>query len=92
MNGNTIDEFINSLFINCDKEFLCKDKRYMLQGWLNKDGTYTLRMNEISEESPVVFLVTNKDRAYCVQKFEEALLFDGKTIYDAEDDITVEYD
>ena len=49
-------------------------------------------MNEISEESPVVFLVTNKDRAYCVQKFEEALLFDGKTIYDAEDDITVEYD
>ena len=61
MNGNTIDEFINSLFINCDKEFLYKDKRYMLQGWLNKDGTYTLRMNEISEESPVVFLVTNKD-------------------------------
>ena len=45
MNGNTIDEFINSLFINCDKEFLYKDKRYMLQGWLNKDGTYTRRMN-----------------------------------------------
>ena len=28
MNGNTIDEFINSLFINCDKEFLYKDKRF----------------------------------------------------------------
>lgn len=92
MNGNTIDEFINSLYINCDKEFLFNNKRYMLQGWLNKDGTYTLRMNEISKESPVVFTVTNQDRSYCVQKFEDTPLFDGKTIYEVEKEITVEYD
>ena len=92
MTGNTITEFIESLYSNCDKEFTYKNRRYMLQGWVNSDNSYSLQMSEISSDSPIVFASRNMDRAICVEEFEKSELFDGRTIYEADNDITVLYD
>ena len=92
MKGNTITEFIESLHSNCDKELVYQGRRYLLQGWINNDKSYSLRMCEITENYPTVFFSNNYDRAACVAEFENAELFDGKSIYEAENDITVLYD
>ena len=93
MIGNTLVGFIESLYLNCDKEFQYRDQRFMLQGWFNQlDQTYTLRMTEISEDSHTVFSFTSIDRHDCVSRFENAKLFSGHTMYEAEDEIIVDYD
>lgn len=93
MKGNTLNEFIDSLYWNCDKEIAFQGSKIMIEGWLNQeDSSYTLRAYECSEGFPELFIKTDADRSVCVAAFEEAKIFDGKTIYEAEDDIEVLYD
>ena len=91
MKGITVSDFINNLYSNCDMEFLYKNNRYMIESWVDRDEIYSIRMFEISANCPVLFSVCNKDRAICVNAFEGAKLFDGKTIFEIDDEITVEY-
>lgn len=93
MTGNTISEFIDSLYLNCDKEIAYHGGKIMIEGWLNpENSTYTLHAYKCSEGYPELFLKTDADRTVCVSAFEKAEIFDGKTIYEAADDIDVLYD
>ena len=92
MKGNTLNEFIDSLYINCDKELIYKGRKIMVEGWFNpKDSTYTLRAFECCEDYPELFLRTDSDRTACVTAFEEAKIFNGLTIFEAENEIEVLY-
>ena len=93
MKGNTLNEFIDSLYINCDKEISFHNRKIMIEGWLNpQNSTYTLQVFECSEKNSILFSKTNIDRSICVAAFEEAKIFDGKTIYEVENEIEVLYD
>lgn len=92
MKGNTLSEFIDSLYWNCDKELFYQGRKIMVEGWLNpKDSTYTLRAFECCKGYPELFSKTDSNRNVCVSAFEKAAIFDSLTIYEAEKDIEVLY-
>lgn len=93
MKGNTISEFINDLYAcgGPEKEFTFRGKRYFLETIMVK-GTdlFELYVAEIKENADnVVFSFTGKVLHDCVAQFEEAKIFDGKTIYQVEKEIEV---
>lgn len=91
MTGKTVSEFITELYNNPEMEFLFRDKRYMLSGYIDsKDESYTLELWLI-EENKMLFSVSDRSREKCVEAFEKARFFDNKNIYEAEDKITVIY-
>ena len=92
MHGNFLNEFIDDLYHNPEKEIAYNGKRYMIAGFVNEtDGPYTLTVYTIEEDCKTLFLFTSKDRQECVNAFENTKIFDGKTIYEAEKDIEVIY-
>ena len=83
MTGRTISEFITELYNNPEMEFIYHSNRYMISGYVSPSGDiYTLELWNIS---------TNNLREKCVEQFEASKLFDNRTIYEAEDEITVQY-
>lgn len=93
MKGNTISEFINDL-IACggpEKEFTFRGKRYFLET-IAVEGTDLLKLYvvEIKDSTDdVIFTFTGKTFQDCVDQFEEAKIFDGKTIFQVEQEIEV---
>ena len=93
MKGNTISEFINDLYAcgGPEKEFTFRAKRYFLET-IMVEGTDLLELYvaEIKENADnVVFSFTGKSLHDCVAQFEEAKIFDGKTVYQVEKEIEV---
>ncbi|MBE6851426.1 MAG: hypothetical protein E7504_06805 [Ruminococcus sp.] len=93
MKGNTISEFINDLYAcgGPEKEFTHNGKRYFLET-IMVEGTDLLELYvvEIKDDTDdVVFSFTGKTLHDCVSHFEEAKIFDGKTIYQVEQEIEV---
>lgn len=93
MKGNTISEFINDLYAcgGPEKEFTFRGKRYFLET-IMVEGTDLLELYvaEIKENADnVVFSFTGKSLHDCVAQFEEAKIFDGKTVYQVEKEIEV---
>lgn len=91
MKGKSLREFIDELYYNPELEFVFDQKHYILSGYINQDRTYTLEMSEIDCNGKKLFCVTNKDRNIVVAQFEQARIFNGKTIYEAENEIEVLY-
>ena len=90
MQGKKINEFIDSLYFNPEMEFSFSNKRFLISGyWENNE--YTLRIDSIETDSVNVFFVKRKTAQDCVNEFEKAKLFEGRTIYDAHDEIIVLY-
>ena len=90
MLGNDLNEFIDDLYHNPEKEISFRGKRYMIAGYINETGElYTLEVYTIEKDSKELFKHTSKVRYECVEQFEKAKIFDGKTIYEAEKDIEV---
>lgn len=89
MNGKPISDFISDLYYNPEMEFLYKNMRYIISGYIESDK-YTLELYNISQNK-CLFKTTNIKREVCVEQFEEAAIFNGKTIYEAEKEITVLY-
>ncbi len=93
MRGNTISEFISDLY-TCggpEKEFTFRGKRYFLET-ITVEGTDLLELSvvEINDNADdVVFSFTGKTLHDCVEQFEEAKIFEGKTIYQVEQEIEV---
>ncbi|MBP5308960.1 MAG: hypothetical protein J6Z34_07505 [Clostridia bacterium] len=98
MKGNTLNEFINDLYTNGgpEKEFILGNKYYIIQAD-SKDGddkTY-LRLDEYLYENNDAGKLLNTiwiggtTLTECVDAFEKAQIFDGKTIYEVEKDIEV---
>lgn len=89
MNGKSIGDFISELYYNAEIEFIYMDERYMISGYIKNDK-YELEVFCISRNKSI-FSVADDNRERCIEKFEEAAIFDGKTIYEVEMDITVLY-
>ncbi len=91
MKGKHLDEFIDALYSNPEMELIYHGKRYLLSGYIECDGIYTLQLDTIERDSKELFLHKSASRQECVEKFESSKVFDGKTIYEAEQEILVEY-
>ena len=90
MHGKSLSDFIDSLYFNPEMEFSFSNKRFLISGYC-ENNEYTLRIDSIETDSVTVFLVKCKNAQDCVNEFEKAKLFEGRTIYNAHDEITVLY-
>ena len=94
MKGNTLAEFMDDLFAcgGPEKEFTFCQKRYFLETALHEDtNLIELHVFEIGDLNDIVFSCACKTLRECVEQFESAKIFDGKTIYEAEGEIEVLY-
>lgn len=82
-------QFIDDLYYNAEMEFIFNDKKYIISGWLNEDETYTVALYSIEENSKELFSCTSGSHLEVVETFEAAKIFDGRTIYDVEENIIV---
>ncbi len=89
--GKTLRQFIDDLYYNAEMEFIFDGKKYIISGWINEDGTYTVALHSIEENSQEIFSCTSISRQEVVESFEIAKIFDSKTIYDVEKNIVVTY-
>ncbi|MBR1676373.1 MAG: hypothetical protein IJ706_03575 [Clostridia bacterium] len=98
MKGNTINEFISDLCTNggSEKEFVYGNKYFIIQADSkeNDDKSYLrLDIYDCDNNEAGQFINTLWFAGYslsaCVEAFEKAQIFDGKTIYEAEKDIEV---
>jgi hypothetical protein len=90
MKGNTLNEFIDDMYHNPEKEISYCGERYMITGYVDEScELYTLEVYTIEKDSRELFKFTSKVRYECVEAFEKAKIFDGKTIYEAEKYIEV---
>ena len=90
MKGRNIGEFISELYNNPEMEFVYRDKRYIISGYVDSsDKIYTLELWNITSDCSE-FKCSDKFREKCVEKFEDSDIFDGKTIYEAENEIEVQ--
>ena len=91
MQGKSLSEFIDSLYINPEMEIEYSNKKYLISGYRDDDNSYVLRVDTIAVSSKQIFFVKNSDVQKCVEAFETEKVFDDKTIYEIEDKITVLY-
>lgn len=91
MQGKNLSLFIDSLYMNPEMEFEYRDKRYLISGYRNDNKEYVLRIDTIEVKSKTVFFSKMKTAHECVEHFEVAKIFDGRTIYEAHNEITVLY-
>lgn len=92
MFGNDLNDFIEDLYHNPEKEIVYSGQRYMVEGFVNDTGElYTLEVYIIGNGCKELFSYTSKMRHECIEAFEKAKIFDGRTIYEAEKDIEVIY-
>lgn len=91
MKGKVLSEFIDELFMNPELELVYHGSRYLISGYINEQNLYTLLVNILGPNGYKVFEISNLDRNMCVSKFEEAKIFEGLTVYEAEREIEVLY-
>ena len=97
MEGNTLEQFMDDLLTmgGPEKEFTYKNHRYFLETRDISDTETDMYVFEIFEDenkdSVDVCHCIGKNLAECVAKFEKERIFEGKTIYEAEKDIVVEF-
>lgn len=98
MKGNTLAEFIDDLLSmgGPEKEFVFRDRFFFLESACQENSAVLeLYLDEYDNSNPQdkVFLTTHrflgKDLSECVEKFENAAIFSGLTIYEAEQEIEV---
>lgn len=98
MKGNSLNDFMNDLYDNGgpEKEFTYRDQYFIIQCEATADksnqvlrvDTYKLQVDEAGDFIKTFFF-SGATLAECVEAFEKAKIFDGKTIYEAEKDIEV---
>ncbi len=93
MKGNDLNQFIDDLYSmgGPEKEFLYKGKRYFLESSNVGANVIEMVVFQCFGEEKYVFRCRGKTFAECVEQFVKAGIFDGKTIYEAEQDIEVLY-
>ena len=91
MQGKKLSLFIDALYTNPEMEFEYAGKKYLVAGYRDDNNEYILRVDSIEASSNQVFFFKDISIQKCVEAFEEAPIFNGKTIYEVEKDITVLY-
>ena len=96
MKGNTLKEFIDDLLSvgGPEKEFAFNGRRFFLETTFDRQlGQFDMCIQEYLPDAEQTNLheyhFEGKTETECVHKFEKAKIFDGKNIYEAEQDITV---
>lgn len=93
MNGNTLSEFMDDLLAmgGPEKEYLFRGRRYFLQCQTYEKDPSLIEMviYECFGDENYIFRCHGKSFAECVAQFEQAAIFDGMTIYEAESEIDV---
>lgn len=98
MKGNTIGEFIDDLLMmgGPEKEFVFRKKYYFLEiSYDSSSCNYILCIDEYDNTTQRnrslihTYSFPGRDYTECVNKFEDAEIFDGMTIYQAEQEIEV---
>lgn len=93
MRGNTLTEFIDDLITmgGPEKEFEFRGRRYIMEALpYEHDNSLTeFVIFECFGEERYVFRCHGKNNEECVRQFEVAPIFDGLTIYEAEQEIEV---
>ena len=90
MQGKKLSLFIDALYANPEMEFVYSGKKYLVSGY-REDDKYILQVDTIEAASQQVFFFKDRSTQKCVEAFEKAKLFNGKTIYEAHDEIIVLY-
>lgn len=93
MKGHTLNQFIDDLQSTGgpEKEFSYKGKRYFLESANIGDGTIEMVVFQCFGKEEYIFRCIGKSFSECAKQFESAKIFDGKTIYEVEQDIEVLY-
>ena len=91
MIGKKLSEFIDELFMHPELELVHHNTKYLISGYIGENELYTLSVDILGSNGHNVFKISNLSRNECVAKFEEAKIFDGLSIYEAEKDIEVLY-
>lgn len=98
MKGNTLAEFLDDLLSmgGPEKEFMFRDRFFFLEFAYRENGAVLeLYLDEYDNSNPQekVFLTSHRflgqNFTECVEKFENAAIFGGLTIYKAEKEIEV---
>ena len=89
MKGNTLSAFIDDL-LTWEKEFTFRGRQYFMEARYHVDtGMTELYLNEYGCEPEREFAFQGADLLECVHEFEQARVFGGLTIYEAEQEIEV---
>ena len=91
MQGKKLSLFIDALYTNPEMEFEYSGKKYLVAGYRYDNNEYVLRVDSIEASSNQVFFFKDMSIQKCVEAFEKAEIFDGHTIYEVHDKITVLY-
>ena len=93
MKGNDLDQFIDDLYSmgGPEKEFIYKGNSYLLESANIGNNTIEMVVFQCFGKGEYIFRCTGKDFAECARQFEKARIFDGKTIYEVENEIEVVY-
>ena len=94
MKGNTLKEFTDDLLTmgGPEKEFLYRNRNYFLETIVDEQsGKHIMKIFECNESSDTVYECEGASLYECVKKLENAKIFDGKTISQAEREIEVIY-
>ena len=92
MKGNSIGEFIDDLLSmgGPEKEFVFRDIHYFMETvWNPEKQKNELYCTEFSGEKENVYRWFGDSFEECVRQFESATIFDGLTIYQAEQEIEI---
>lgn len=93
MKGNDLNQFIDDLYSmgGPEKEFIYKGNSYFLESANIGNNTIEMVVFQCFGKGEYIFRCTGKDFAECARQFEKARIFDGKTIYEVENEIEVVY-
>lgn len=92
MKGNTLHQFMDDLLTSGgpEKEFTFRGKKYFMEARYHTDrGITELHLDEYGCGAEKQLGFWGADLSECVQNFEKAKVFDGLTIYEAEQEIEI---
>jgi hypothetical protein len=95
MTGLSLNDFLEKVASGDEIEFLFNGKHYLYQGYY-EDGLYVSAVDcwddsKSSAFNGYIYELRSKDLSERLDAFDTAKIFDGKTIYEVEDKITVLY-
>ena len=83
-NGN-VNEFVDHIYYGDELWFIYKGKKYFLEGWTN-NNRLDLCLYEMNENG-AEYRWEGDEKHYPVDKFLKAEIWDGKSFWDAEQDM-----
>ena len=85
INGDPND-FLDTVYSGQEIFFIYRGNHYMYQGYTQQEGLLTMELIPITEDDKPVWKCTVAFDE-CLDVFQKAPIFDGKTFWDAEKDI-----